>query len=75
MKLNNQDILSRSNNIGKIVSDGLKNPIVRQLCTHPQNKSYSEIKKIQMEFSRFIGFCILFKSIKNVDYYIIEKIK
>lgn len=71
MKLNNQDILSSSNNIGKIVSDGLKNPIVRQLCTHPQNKSYSEIKKIQMEFSRFIGFCILFKSIKNVDDYML----
>ena len=47
--------------MGKIVKDGLKNPIVREKCMHPLNKSYPEIKKIQQEFSRFIGFCILFK--------------
>ena len=42
MILNNQDVLNSSKNIGKIVGEGLKNPIVRQLCTHPQNKSYFE---------------------------------
>lgn len=71
MELNNQDVVNSCNNFGKIISEGLKNPIVRQLCTHPRNKSYSEIKKIQIEFSRFIGFCILFKSIKNVDDYML----
>lgn len=72
MLLNNQTVLDdTSNNIGKIVGDGLKSSIVKQLCTHDQNKSYSEIKKIQQEFSRFIGFCILFKSIKNVDDYML----
>ena len=70
MELNNQEVFN-NNNFGKIISDGLENPIVRKLCTHPRNKSYSEIKKIQMEFSRFIGFCILFKSIKNVDDYML----
>lgn len=61
MKLNNQDILSRSNNIGKIVSDGLKNPIVRQLCTHPQNKSYSEIKKYRWSFLDLSDFAFYLK--------------
>lgn len=72
MLLNEKDILYDSrNDIGKIVSDGLKNPIVKQLCTHPQNKNYSEIKKIQLEFSRFIGFCILFKSTRDIEKYML----
>lgn len=57
--------------MGKIVKDGLKNPIVREKCMHPLNKNYPEIKKIQQEFSRFIGFCILFKSTENVDEYML----
>lgn len=71
IELNNQDIIFNCNTMGKIVNDGLKNPIVREKCMHPLNKSYSEIKKIQQEFSRFIGFCILFKSTENVDEYML----
>lgn len=74
MLVNNQQILysiSKNNNIGKIVSEGLNNPVVRQLCMHPQNGNYIETKKRQLEFSRFIGFCILFKSIENIDDYML----
>lgn len=69
--MNKQDSFYNSNNIGKIVNDGLKNLIVREKCMQPLNKSYPEIKKIQQEFSRFVGFCILFKSIENVDEYML----
>ena len=69
--MNNQDIFYNINNMGKIVKDGLRNPIVREKCMHPLNKSYPDIKKIQQEFSRFIGFCILFKSAENVDEYML----
>lgn len=70
--MNEQNLENNSsNNIGKIVSDGLKRPIVREKCMHSLNKSYYEIKKIQQEFSRFIGFCILFKSIENIDEYML----
>lgn len=74
MILNNHEILydsNENNNMGEIISNGLKNPTVIQLCTHPQNKNYVEIKKIQMEFSRFIGFCILFRNTENIDQYML----
>lgn len=61
MILNNQDILNSSKNIGKIVGEGLKNPIVRQLCTHPQNKSYSEIKKYRWSFLDLSDFVFYLK--------------
>lgn len=41
----------------------------------PGNLSYSEVKKIQLEFCRFIGFCILFRSTQNVEKYMILKEK
>ena len=72
--INNSEILyssNKNNNIGEIIGKGLKNPIVRQVCTHPQNKSYAEIKKIQMEFSRFIGFCILLRNTENIENYML----
>ena len=57
--------------MGIIVNNGLNNQTVRRLCTHSQNKNYSEIKKIQMEFSRFIGYCILFRNTENIDQYML----
>lgn len=74
MIVNNHEILygsNKDNNMGEIISNGLKNPIVMQKCIHPHNKNYEEIKKIQTEFSRFIGFCILFRSIENIDDYMV----
>lgn len=74
MELENHKILYRinqDNNMGIIVNNGLKNQTVRQLCTHSQNKNYDEIKKIQMEFSRFIGYCILFRNTENIDQYML----
>ena len=53
----NKDI----NNIGEIVNEGLKKPIVRRFCVQGKNQNPEEIKNKQSEFSRFLGFCILFK--------------
>lgn len=76
MIVNNHEILyssNENNNMGEITSNGLKNPIVMQKCIHPHNKNYEEIKKIQIEFSRFIGFCILFRNTENIgDYMILQ---
>ncbi len=63
--------INQNNNMGIIVNNGLNNQTVRRLCTHSQNKNYSEIKKIQMEFSRFIGYCILFRNTENIDQYML----
>lgn len=74
MIINNHEILygaNENNDMGKIVSAGLENPIVKKICTHHQNKNYVEIKKIQLEFSKFIGYCILFRSTENVDKYML----
>lgn len=70
MELNKNNILY-SNNIGEIIGKGLKNPIVIKSCTHSQNKNNAEIKKVQIEFSRFIGFCILFRNVENIDKYML----
>ena len=74
MKVNNHEIMyssNQNNNMGEIVSNGLKNPIVRKLCIHPQDKNYAEIKEIQKEFSRFIGYCILFRTSDNIEQYML----
>ena len=49
MDLDNLKI-EKNNNVnimGKIISEGLTNPIVKAICTHGKYKSYDEIKKIQ----------------------------
>lgn len=69
MTLNNQKELE--NNMGEIISEGLKNPIVRQYCMQGKNMSYEEIKKMQGEFSRFIGYCILFRSSQDIGNYML----
>ena len=61
----------KSNNIGKIINDGLKNPVVKRICMHPEKYSNDEVKKKQLEFSRFIGYCILFKSNEDVEKYML----
>lgn len=63
----NKDI----NNIGEIVNEGLKKPIVRRFCVQGKNQNPEEIKNKQSEFSRFLGFCILFKSSQNVENYML----
>lgn len=52
MNLDNLKV-EKNNNInimGKIISEGLANPIVKSICTHGKGKNYDEIKKIQNEF-------------------------
>lgn len=73
MDLDNLKI-EKNNNVnimGKIISEGLTNPIVKAICTHGKYKSYDEIKKIQNEFCRFVGFCVLFKSSQDIGSYML----
>ncbi len=72
MILDEGNIITKDNNanyIGEIISEGLTNPVVRELCTQGQGKSSEEIKKIQNEFCRFVGFCILFRSAQDIGKY------
>ena len=78
MKINNHEILygiNLNNNMGKIVNDGLNNQTVRELCMHFETNSYVETQKKQVEFSRFIGYCILFRNIQNIEQYMLLKNK
>ncbi len=78
MILDNQEIVRKKdsiNNMGKIICDGLKNPVVQHFCIQEKNKSYDEVKKIQNEFSRFVGFCILFRSSQDVGSYMLLRDK
>lgn len=59
------------NIMGKIIGEGLANPIVKSICTHGKGKNYDEIKKIQNEFCRFVGFCILFRSSQDIGSYML----
>ena len=45
MILDNQEIVRKKdsiNNMGKIICDGLKNPVVQHFCIQEKNKSYDE---------------------------------
>lgn len=66
-----QLLKNSTNNIGEIIGEGLKNPVVRHICMHEKNKNSEEIKRIQSEFSRFVGYCILFKSSQDVEKYMV----
>ena len=74
MILNNQEIV-KNNNMGEIIGKGLTNPVVKYFCTQGKNKSSDEIKKIQSEFSRFVGFCILFRSSQDIGTYMLLRNK
>lgn len=62
-----------SKEIAKIIDEGIKEKEIRKFFTQPGNLPYSEIKKIQAEFCRFIGYCILFRSTQNVEKYMLLK--
>ena len=62
---------SQINNIGKVIEEGLKNPVVRCLCMQGNNSSVEELKQEQDDFSRFIGFCILFRGIDGIQDYML----
>lgn len=58
-----------SQEIAEIIEDGINKSEIRRFFMQPSNLPYSEVKKIQQEFCRFIGFCILFRSTQNVEKY------
>lgn len=64
-----------SQEITRIIEDGINKSEIRKFFMQPGNLPYSEVKKIQLEFCRFIGFCILFRSTQNVEKYMLLKEK
>lgn len=64
-----------SQEIAKIIDDGIKKSEIRKFFMQPANLPYCEVKKIQEEFCRFIGFCILFRSTENIEKYMVLKDK
>lgn len=64
-----------SKEITLIINEGLKEKEIRKFFTQPGILPYSEVKKLQTEFCRFIGYCILFRSTKNVEKYMLLKDK
>lgn len=64
-----------SQEIAQIIDDGIKKSEIRKFFMQPGNLPYSEVKKRQAEFCRFIGFCILFRSTQNIEKYMLLKDK
>jgi len=64
-----------SQEIAQIIDDGIKKNEIRKILMQPCNLPYSKVKKLQEEFCRFIGFCILFRSTKNIEKYMLLKDK
>ena len=58
-----------SKEIATIIDDGIREREINKFFTQPGNLPYSEVKKVQAEFCRFIGYCILFRSTQNVEQY------
>lgn len=49
------------NNIGTIIKNNLEKPMIKEKCSQYNVMSSDEIKEAQDNFSRLIGYCILFK--------------
>lgn len=45
-----------SKEISRIIDEGIKESEIRKFFTQPGDLPYSEVKKIQAEFCRFIGY-------------------
>lgn len=72
MILDEGDIITKenyANYMGEIIKEGLENPVVRRMCTQCKDMNFEDIKKIEKEFCRFIGYCILFRSSENIGEY------
>ena len=56
-------------NIGAIVSQCINNPLIQQYFIKKKEMTYDE-KELQKEnFSRMIGYCVLFKELDGIEYY------
>ena len=64
-----------SQEIARIIDNGIKKSEIRKFFIQPGNLPYNEVKKMQAEFCRFIGFCILFRNTQNVEKYMLIKNK
>lgn len=71
----NINIKYGSKEIVQIIDEGIKKDEIKKFFTQPGNLPYSEVKKIQVEFCRFIGYCILFRSTQNIEKYMMLKNK
>lgn len=57
------------NDIGKLVSQCLNNPLIQHYFMKKKDMSYDEKKLQENNFSRMIGYCILFKEVDGIDDY------
>ena len=64
-----------SQEIARIIDNGIKKSEIRKLFIQQGNLQYNKKKKMQAEFCRFIGFCILFRNTQNVEKYMLIKNK
>lgn len=56
-------------NIGQIVSECINNPLIQHYFMKKRNMTYEEKELQEKNFSRMIGYCILFKdseALKNI---------
>ncbi len=63
--------ITEENDIGKIICEGLKNPVVRFLCTEGKDKSKDKVRDVRVQFCKFIGFCILFRNTTDIEKYML----
>lgn len=57
------------NDIGKIVSQCLNNPLIQHFFLKKKEMTYDEKNKQEKSFSRMIGYCILFKETEDIEEY------
>lgn len=65
-----------NNDIGKIVSECINNPYIKHYLMKRKDMTYSEKGDIEKNFSRVVGYCILFKESDGIeDYMNLNKIE
>ena len=61
--------MEKTVDIGHIMNEIFSNAYVASLCIRKQNMSYDEKEKLEENFSRAVGYGILFKSSDGVEEY------
>ena len=56
-------------NIGKLVSECINNPLIQHYFMRKKDMTYDEKDKQEKNFSRMIGYCILFKETTGIEEY------
>lgn len=57
--------------VSEAIGECINNPLIQSMCMRKKYMTYDEKRKCEENFSRVVGFCMLFKDIKDIEEYML----